>query len=255
VDTGQAVDIRLFETPEAAREAMRAGTRRLILLGARSPVKDIAARLSTQSKLTLSNNPHGGVAALLADCVHCAADGLIEDAGGPAWDASGFEKLSDSVRSGLHEATAEVVRRTEEILRTAHAVGVRLDGLRSPALAGAAADIRAQLGGLVHPNFLIATGFRRLPALVRYLRAIERRLDKLPDNPGRDAQLMEIVHRVQQEYRDALAALPAAERSGQRARDIRWMIEELRVSLFAQTIGTPVPVSERRILAAIEHLN
>jgi ATP-dependent helicase HrpA len=255
VDTGQAVDIRLFETPEAAREAMRAGTRRLILLAARSPVKDIAARLSTQSKLTLSDNPHGGVAALLADCVHCAADGLIEDAGGPAWDPTGFQKLTDSVRSGLHEATAEVVRRAEEILRTAHEASVRLDRLRSPLLAPATDDIRAQLSALIHPDFLTATGFRRLVALVRYLRAIERRLDKLPDNPGRDAQLMEIVHRAEQEYRDALAALPAAQRSGQPARDIRWMIEELRVSLFAQTIGTPVPVSERRILTAIEHLN
>ena len=255
VDTGQTVDIRLFETPEAAREAMRAGTRRLILLSARSPVKDIAARLSTQSKLTLSNNPHGSVAALLADCVHCAADGLIEDAGGPAWDAPAFEKLSASVRSGLHEATAEVVRRAEDILRTAHEAGIRLDRLRSPVLAPATDDIRVQLDGLVHPDFLTATGYQRLPALVRYLRAIERRLDKLPDNPGRDAQLMETVHRVEREYQDALAALPAAERSGQPARDIRWMIEELRVSLFAQTIGTPVPVSERRILTAIEHLN
>jgi ATP-dependent helicase HrpA len=255
VDTGQAVDIRLFETPEAAREAMRAGTRRLILLGARSPVKDIAARLSTGSKLALSDNPHGGVAALFADCVNCAADGLISGAGGPAWDAPGFEKLTGSVRSGLHEGTAEVVRRAEEILRVASAARIRLGGLRSPAVVPAAEDIRAQLGGLIHPGFLTATGFPRLPALIRYLRAVERRLDKLPDNPGRDAQLMEIVHRVEREYRDALATLPAAQRSGQQARDIRWMIEELRVSLFAQTIGTPVPVSERRILAAIEHLN
>jgi ATP-dependent helicase HrpA len=247
VDTGQAVDIRLFETPEAARDAMRAGTRRLILLGARSPVKDIAAGLSTQSKLTLSNNPHGGVAALFVDCVQAAADGLISGAGGPAWDSGGFAKLSDSVRSGLHEAVAEVTRRAEEALGTAHSIRVRLDGLRSPALAPAAEDIREQLGGLVYPGFLAATGFGRLPALTRYLRAIERRLDKLPDNPGRDAQLMEIVHRVEREYQEVAARAGAA--------DIRWMIEELRVSLFAQTIGTPVPVSERRILAAIEHLN
>jgi ATP-dependent helicase HrpA len=246
-DTGQAVDIRLFETQEAAREAMRAGTRRLILLGARSPVKDIAARLGTQSKLTLSNNPHGSVAALFADCVNCAADGLIAGAGGPAWDAGGFEKLSASVRSGLQEATAEVVRRTEGVLRSAHAAGIRLDGLRSPVLAPAADDIRKQLRGLVYPGFLAAAGSRRLPALTRYLQAIERRLDKLPDNPGRDAQLMEIVHRAEHAYRDVAAHAGAA--------DIRWMIEELRVSLFAQAIGTPVPVSERRILAAIEHLN
>jgi ATP-dependent helicase HrpA len=255
VDAGDTVDIRLFETPEAARAAMRAGTRRLILLGARSPVKDIAARLTTAQKLALSNNPHGGVAALFTDCVNCAADGLIADAGGPAWDADGFTRLADAVRPRLHAATAEVVTRAEEILRAAHSAEVRLGKLRSPLLEPAAADIRAQLAGLVYPGFLTDAGTARLPALARYLLAIERRLDKLTDNPGRDAQQMAVVHRVQDAYDDALAALPAHARSGRAARDIRWMTEELRVSLFAQTIGTPVPVSERRIITAIEHLN
>jgi ATP-dependent helicase HrpA len=254
-DAGASVDIRLFETPAAARAAMRAGTRRLILLGARSPVRDIAARLTTAQKLTLSHNPHGGVAALFADCVNCAADGLIADAGGPAWDAASFARLADAVRPRLHAATAEVVTWAEEILRAAHAAEVRLGELRSPLLESAAADIRAQLGGLVYPGFLADAGTARLSALTRYLRAVERRLDKLADNPGRDAQQMAVVHRVQDAYRSALAALPPAARSGQPARDIRWMIEELRVSLFAQTLGTPVPVSERRIASAIEHLN
>ncbi len=254
VDNGDAVDVRLFETPETARAAMLAGTRRLILLGARSPVKDIAARLTTAQKLALSNNPHGGVAALFADAVNCAADGLIADAGGPAWDAAGFERLAADVRPRLHAATHEVITWAEEILRAAHAAQIRLGELRSPVLEPAAADIRDQLAGLVYPGFLAATGTRRLPALARYLRAIQYRLDKLPDNPGRDAQQMAVAHRVEDAYRDALAALPAAERSTEAAREIGWQIQELRVSLFAQTIGTQGPVSERRILTAIDHL-
>ena len=254
-DNGETVDIRLFETADAARAAMRAGTRRLILLGVRSPAKDIAARLTTAQKLALSNNPHGGVAALFADCINCAADGLIADAGGPAWDAAGFARLADAVRRRLHTATAEVVARAEEILRAAHTAQVRLGDLRSAVLEPAAADIRAQLAGLIYPGFLSAAGTRRLPALARYLHAIERRMDKLPDNPGRDAQQMAVVHRVEDAYQAALAALPGPARSGDAAQEIGWMIEELRVSLFAQTIGTPVPVSERRILTAIEHLN
>jgi ATP-dependent helicase HrpA len=253
-DAGQTVDVRLFETPEAARASMRAGTRRLILLGARSPVKDIAARLSTSQKLALSHNPNGGVAALFADCVNCAADGLIADAGGPAWDAAGFARLADEVRPRLHAATAEVVTWAEQILRAAHAVQVRLGELGSPVLGPAVADIGAQLTGLVYPGFLTAAGTARLPALARYLRAMQARLDKLPDNPGRDAQQMAVVHRVQDAYAAALAALPATSRKSAAARDIGWMIEELRVSLFAQTIGTPVPVSERRIMTAIEHI-
>ena len=254
VDNGDTVDVRLFETAETARAAMRAGTRRLILLGARSPVKDIAARLTTAQKLALSNNPHGGVAALFADAVNCAADGLIADAGGPAWDAAGFERLAADVRPRLHAATYEVITWAEEILRAAHAAQIRLGELRSPVLEPAAADIRDQLAGLVYPGFLAATGTRRLPALARYLRAIQYRLDKLPDNPGRDAQQMAVAHRVEDAYRAALAALPAAERSTEAAREIGWQIQELRVSLFAQTIGTQGPVSERRILTAIEHL-
>ncbi len=253
-DAGQAVDVRLFETQEAAREAMRAGTRRLILLGARSPVKDIAARLSTAQKLALSHNPHGGVAALFADCVNCAADGLIADAGGPAWDAAGFARLAEAVRPRLHAATADVVTWAEQVLRAAHAVRVRLGELRSPVLGPAVADMGAQLQGLVYPGFLSAAGTARLPALARYLRAMQARLDKLADNPGRDAQQMAIVHRVQDAYAAALAALPAATRKSAAARDVGWMIEELRVSLFAQTIGTPVPVSERRIMTVIENM-
>jgi ATP-dependent helicase HrpA len=254
-DAGAAVDIRLFETADAARTAMRAGTRRLILLGARSPVKDIAARLSTAQKLALSNNPHGGVAALFTDCVNCAADGLIADAGGPAWDAVGFARLAGQVRPRLHAATAEVVTWAEQILRAAHSIQVRLGELRSPLLAPAVADIGDQLKRLVYPGFLTAAGTARLPALARYLRAAGVRLDKLADNPGRDAQQMAIVHRVQDAYTGTLAALPAPARGSDAAKDIGWMIEELRVSLFAQTVGTQGPVSERRIMSAIEHLD
>jgi ATP-dependent helicase HrpA len=254
VDAGTAVDVRLFETEAAADAAMRAGTRRLVLLGARSPARDIAARLSTESKLALSRNPHGGVAAMFADAVDCAADALIADAGGPVRDAAGFAALADKTRAGLYAAAFGVVTAAEEILRRAHAVEARLDALRAPALAPAADDIRGQLAGLVYPGFLTATGARRLPSVARYLRAVEYRLDKLPGNAGRDAQRMETVRQVTAEYRDALAALPAAARDSDAARDIRWLIEELRVSLFAQPVGTAVPVSDRRIRTAIEHL-
>jgi ATP-dependent helicase HrpA len=254
VDAGTAVNVRLFETPEAARSAMRAGTRRLILLAVKSPANDVAKRLTTAQKLVLSDNPHGSVAALFADCVGCAVDALTAEAGGPAWDAEAFAKLVDHVRPRLHAATVEVVTWAEEILRGAHEARLRLDTLRSPVLKPATDDIREQLDGLIAPGFLTAAGNARLPALARYVRAIGRRLDKLTDNAGRDAQQMAIVHRVAGAYRHALAALPPEARSTDAATDIRWQIEELRVSLFAQTIGTPQPVSERRIMTSIENL-
>ncbi|HEX6524564.1 MAG TPA: ATP-dependent RNA helicase HrpA [Streptosporangiaceae bacterium] len=259
-DTGSAVDVRLFETERAARAAMWAGSRRLILLGVPSPVKSIADTLPTSAKLALSHNPHGGVAAMFADCVNCAADLLIAQAGGPVRDPDAFERLRNAVRASLHETTAEVVRRVETVLRLAHGIAVRLDEAQGDAVRAAVADLRAQLSGLVYPGFIAATGYRRLPDLARYLRGMERRLDKLPENPGRDAVSMAVIQRVERALQQALADLPAARRDaggGPEENDVhavRWMLEELRVSLFAQTLGTPVPVSENRIMAAIGRL-
>jgi ATP-dependent helicase HrpA len=253
-DAGATVDVRLFETQTAARSAMWAGTRRLILLGAPSPVKSIADRLSTPAKLALSHNPHGSVAAMFADCVNCAADYLMAQAGGPAWDREGFERVSAAVRSGLHEVTADVVTHVESALRLAHAVQARLDDSRADAIQPAVADMCAQLSGLIYPGFVTATGYRRLPQLTRYLRGIEWRLDKLPENPARDATNMAVAQRVEQAYRQAVADLPPARRNDPDVTEVRWMLEELRVSLFAQTLGTRGSVSENRILAALERL-
>jgi ATP-dependent helicase HrpA len=248
------VDVRLFETAAAAARSMRAGTRRLVLLAVKSPANEVAKRLTTAQKLVLSDNPHGSVAALFTDCVNCAVDGLIAEADGPAWDAAAFGRIVEHVRPRLHAATYDVVTWAEEILRGAHEARMRLDALRSPALEPAVVDIRAQLDGLIAPGFLTAAGTGRLPALARYVKAAGRRLDKLADNAGRDAQQMAVVHRVQDAYARALSSLPPEARASDAAREIRWQIEELRVSLFAQTMGTPVPVSERRIMTAIDNL-
>jgi ATP-dependent helicase HrpA len=253
-DAGEKVDVRLFETEAAARAAMWAGTRRLILLGAPSPVKSIAGGLSTQAKLALSHNPHGSVAAMFADCLSCAADYLMAAAGGPAWDRDGFERLCTAVRSRLPEVTADVVSHVESALRLAHAVETRLDESRAEALQPAVADMRAQLSGLIFPGFVTATGYQRLPHLTRYLRGMERRLDKLLENPARDAANMAVAQRVEQAYRQAVADLPAARRGDADVTEVRWMLSELRVSLFAQTLGTQAPVSENRVLAALGRL-
>jgi ATP-dependent helicase HrpA len=253
-DAGTTVDVRLFETEAAARSAMWAGTRRLILIGAPSPVKSIADRLSTPAKLALSHNPHGSVAAMFADCVNCAADYLMAEAGGPAWDREAFSRLSAAVRAGLHEVTADVVARVESALRLAHTAQARLDDTKADAVQPAVADMRAQLARLIYPGFVTATGYRQLPQLTRYLRGIERRLDKLPEIPARDAANMAVAQRVEQAYRQAVADLPPTRRNDPDVTEVRWMLEELRVSLFAQTLGTLTPVSETRILAALSRL-
>jgi ATP-dependent helicase HrpA len=246
-DEGDTVAIRTFGTEAEQRRAMWAGTRRLLLLNVPSPVKLVNARLTNQAKLALSHNPHGNAAALLDDCVACAADKLIAEAGGPAWDEAGFTALRDKVRAELHDATLDTVGRVERILAVAHRLEMRLKGTKSLALVPSLTDVRAHLSGLVFPGFVTATGWRRLPDVLRYLRAVEHRLDKLPDNPNRDRQLMTQIEGVQQAHQRLLERRPPVEGTER----IRWMIEELRVSLFAQQLGTPYPISEKRIHKAL----
>jgi ATP-dependent helicase HrpA len=254
-DAGDAADVRLFETEAEAAEAMWRGTRRLLLIQVPSGVRSVASELPVDAKLAMSRHPYPSVGALLDDCVACAADQVIADAGGPAWDAAGFRRLLAAARAALPAVTAEVVGNVARALAEAHRAEAGLGRATSPVLAAAVADMRAQLSALIHPGFVTETGARRLADLVRYLRAITWRLEKAAADPGRDAGRMEIVHRVTEAYRRAEKEGAASGRWDAEARALRWMIEELRVSLFAQTLGTPAPVSEKRILAALDRLS
>lgn len=253
-DEGDSVAVRMFESEAGQRHAMWQGTRRLLLLNVPSPVRHLQARLSNQAKLALGHSPHGSVAALLDDCVACAIDRLIADHGGPAWDEEAFGRLLDRVRAELYGTADEVVDAVARILAVAHRIDRRLSGSVSPALAAMAADVRDQLSGLVYPGFVTATGYRRLPDLPRYLQAIERRLDKAPENPDRDRDRMQAVQHLESSYRRLRDTMPADDPAADEVEQIRWMIEELRVSYFAQPLGTAYPISDKRIQKAIDRL-
>ncbi|MFI5833995.1 ATP-dependent RNA helicase HrpA [Micromonospora sp. NPDC051300] len=252
VDEGTTVGVKVFDSAAEQEAAHWAGTRRLLRLTLPSPAKFLQGRLSNEAKLALSRNPHGGVPALIEDATGAAIDKLIMDAGGPAWDADGFAALRERVRADLVDTVVEVMNRVRQVLAAGYAVEQRLGATRNLAVVAALADVRAQLGGLVHAGFVTEAGYARLPDLLRYLTAIERRLDRLPGNPQRDKQQQDRIAVVQKEYRDMLAALPPARRATPAARQIRWMIEELRVNVFAQALGTPYPVSEQRIYRAMD---
>jgi ATP-dependent helicase HrpA len=253
-DAGDAVDIALFETEAQAGAAMWQGTRRLLLLQVPSGVRAVASELPVSVKLSISRHPYPNAGALLDDCAACAADQVIAAAGGPAWDAAGFGRLLEAARSGLRAAAAEVVGAVARALGEAHEAEVRLGRVTSLALAPAVADMRSQLAALIYPGFVSQTGARHLNDLVRYLRGIDRRLEKAPEDLRRDAERMAAVHWVADAYQQVRRELAAAGRGGDDDGSVRWMIEELRVSLFAQTLGTPVRVSEQRILTALDQL-
>jgi ATP-dependent helicase HrpA len=250
VDAGDAVDVRVLPTEPAQAHHMPRGTRKLLLLNLPSPVGYVSQRLSDPAKLALLQNPHGGVRPLLADCAGAAVDALVAGLGGPAWDQAGFGALRDQVAGGLNRATLGVVTDLLPVLALANQLTGQLDQPRPAAQQPAAADLRAQLAGLVRPGFVTELGWHRLPDLHRWLQAAQRRLAKLPADPERDRQAMAAVHRVQQAYQRARDELPDRLVPPELA-EIGWMIEELRVSLFAQQLGTAYPVSEKRIQRAL----
>ncbi len=253
-DTGNAVDIALFETRAQAEEAMRTGNRKLILLEVPSGSRSVASRLPTSAKLAMSRHPYASAAAELDDCAAAAADEIIAGNGGPAWDAESFARLLDAARASLRVKTADVVSAAARVLGEAHPVEARLDLLTNPAMSAAVADMREQLAGLIYPGFISDAGARRLPDLARYLRGMAHRMEKAPKEPRRDAERMDTVHRVTGEYEFVVAELRPDARYRDDVKAIRWMIEELRISLFAQPLGAAIPISEQRIRAALDRL-
>ncbi|WP_327189844.1 ATP-dependent RNA helicase HrpA [Streptomyces xinghaiensis] len=253
VDEGDSVAVRLFDTEWEQTEAMWRGTRRLILLGIPvNPAKFAQNQLSNQQKLALSRNPHGSVQALFDDCVTAAADRLIAARGGPAWDEESFRKLYDAVRADLVDATMDAVRKVREVLAAWHACEQRLRSTTSPALLTSVADVKQQLAGLIGPGFVTEHGVGRLPDLMRYLVAADRRLQQMPAHAERDRTRMAKVHEMQDEYAWLLEQFPPGRPVPPEARKIRWMIEELRVSYFAHALGTAYPVSDKRIVKAVD---
>ena len=254
VDEKDAVGIKLFETEFEQAVAMQQGLRRLLLLNVPSPIKYLHEKLPNKAKLGLYFTPFGRVLDLIDDCIACAVDKLIADFGGFIWDEAGFEKLRDFVRENLNEVTVDIAQKVEQILSLNHALNQRLKGKMDFTMAFAFSDIKAQLTGLIYPGFVQKSGYDRLPDLQRYLQAVDKRIDKLAQDVNRDRAAMLRVEQVQQAYQQLLAKLPKSKPISDEVAEIRYMIEELRVSLFAQQLGTKYQVSDKRILNVIAEI-
>ncbi|MEU2224300.1 ATP-dependent RNA helicase HrpA [Streptomyces sp. NPDC018347] len=253
VDDGDTVSVRLFDTEAEQAEAMWKGTRRLILRNIPvNPAKFASEKLTNAQKLALSANPHGSVQGLFDDCAMAAADKLIGDFGGPVWDEESYRKLYDKVRAEIVDTTVRTVAQVQQVLAAWQACERRLKAVASPALLANLTDVRKQLDALVKPGFVTWAGIRRLPDLMRYLVAADRRLQQMPANVQRDTTRMEKVHEMQDEYAWLLEQLPQGRPVPAPVLEIRWMLEELRVSYFAHALGTAYPVSDKRIVKAID---
>ncbi len=251
VDEKDSVAIKLFENADKQQQAMQQGLRRLLLLNVPSPIKYLHEKLPNKAKLGLYFTPFGKVLDLIDDCISCAVDKLIEDFGGVVWDEEKFLALRDFIRANLNETVVAIAQEVEQILSLSYAIQKRLKGKLDFTLAFAFSDIKQQLSGLIYPNFVTETGFKRLKDIQRYLQAIDKRLDKLALDVNKDRAAQLKVENAEKAYKTLLAKLPASQAIPADVLDIRYMLEELRVSLFAQQLGTLYPISDKRILNRI----
>ncbi|MET4539785.1 ATP-dependent helicase HrpA [Arthrobacter bambusae] len=245
VDEGKSVALRVFQTKAEQEAAMRGGVIRLLALRIPPPDRYVLEHLSNMEKLTFSQNPHGSVSALIADCALAAIDKLTPQE--LPWDRKSFDALYEVVRAELIDTVFTVTAVVERVLASTRRIQKALKSNASLPLISALNDMKSQLEQLVFPGFVARTGYAQLSQLPRYLQAIEKRLEKLPGNVQRDGLNMAIVQALEDDYDDAVSALLPGRRAGTELTRVRWMIEELRVSLFAVELGTAYSVSEKRI--------
>jgi ATP-dependent helicase HrpA len=250
VDEGATVGLQVLATADEAAAHHRLGVRRLVLLGLgpAQPVDDVlaAAGLDQRAKLALVGSPYASVGDLLDD-VRAGIVGEVVDARPDVRDEAAYDALvaaaREAVAAGTSAAVHDVMRVLEAWRTTDKAISGRADLMTLPALT----DMRAQVGRLMAPGFVGEAGVTRLRDYPRYLQAVAYRRERLDQQVARDRQLMDQLSGLQEAWLHAVAALPDGQPVPQHLREARWMLEEYRVSLFAQPLGTREKVSDQRI--------
>ncbi|MEP6873123.1 MAG: ATP-dependent RNA helicase HrpA [Burkholderiales bacterium] len=242
IDKTTHVEIEVFDEPDLAARRHRAGLRRLVALQIRDALKYLEKNIPDLQKMAVAYMPLGSADELRDQIIEIALDRAFLADPLPA-DAAAFARRIDEGRGRLTLIASEVARSAGVILIDYAAALRKLKDARAPK--DVADDIAGQLARLIPKRFIAATPWSQLTHLPRYLKAVVMRLDKLRADPARDAQRMAEARPIEQRYTRHLAdrkGVPDA-----RLDEFRWLIEELRVSLFAQELRTPQPVSVKRL--------
>ncbi len=253
-----SVAIKLFDQPHLAEFAQRKGLRTLIKVNMPSPVKYLHEKLPNKAKLGLYFNPFGQVKALIEDCIDAGVDALIdsfiEDGANAIRDEQAFLKALDHVRANINEQVLDIAKKVESGLTTAHEIKKKMKGNVPLTMINAIGDIKQQLDTLVFPGFVSELGVGRLGDWQRYIQGIAKRMEKLPIDPNKDRLHQLNLEKVQQAYQSYLNKIPKGQPVPVALQEVRWMLEELRISFFAQQLGTSMPISAKRILNHLEQL-
>lgn len=251
VDEGAAVALRLQVSVDDQLRAHRAGVRRLVQLAVPSPLSYVQDHLTHAEKLSLAASPYRSTAALIDDALRAVIDAELDARGELPWTRADFEAVRDAVNRGLPDRLFRIVSTTASVLAAAREADVAISRTSSLSLMAPLADCRAQLGQLVFDGFIGRTGLERLPRLVVYLRGIAHRVEKLADNPGRDRAGQTEFETAQRLFEQAGGTLPLPADARADLVAVRWMLEELRLSLYAQPLGPQGPISVQRVRKAL----
>jgi ATP-dependent helicase HrpA len=253
VDEKTSVAVRLMATAEEQARATPAGVLRLVLLAVPSPASYVREHLTQNEKLLLATSPYQNVQALFDDAMLACADEALRalHPDGLVWTRAEFDAVRDRLSAAVLPLLDQTVATVLRILSAARDADRALKAVTSMALLPAITDAREQLAALVRPGFISATGLARLGHLPRYLAGIAYRLEKLPDNPARDRAWMNEVQTATERLVEAGGSIPLRPHAPENIVRARWLIEELRISLFAQPLGTAEPASLQRITKAL----
>ncbi|KTF10215.1 ATP-dependent RNA helicase HrpA [Pseudoalteromonas sp. 10-33] len=253
VDKKSSAAVELFDNEIKAQAAHQQGLRRLVLLNVPSPIKYLQQNLPNKAKLGLYFNPFGKIADLINDCIAAGVDSLLLKYGDIRTSAE-FENVKEEIRGELGDAVVDIAIHVEQVLSIAHALHKKMKGRVDLTMITAHGDIKSQLESLIFKGFVSQHGATKLTDLIRYLKAIQKRLEKLPVDPNRDRLCVLELDKVATEYKKLTNKIPKGMPIPSDIEAIFWMQQEFRVSLFAQTLGTPYPISSKRILNAIKEI-
>ena len=255
LDDGDSVSIRVLTNQDLQIKVMRAGVRRLLILAVPVSKRAIERDLGNQAKLAVARAGVGSLDQLELDCLVAAADLVMADpalvgSDGLPWTEPGFATLVALAKEDLADHAARVLRQAAAVLAAANDVHAKLERLVAPAVRAAADDALAQLSRLVRPGFVATTGQARLGDILRYVKAIDHRLSKLPEAPQKDQANLHQITVLEQRYVSLLQRTAAADVTPEHV-EVGWMLEELRVSVFAQSLGAARGTSPTRIIKAL----
>lgn len=249
--TTSTVSIRVFSTAEEQHAAQRRGTIALLRNRLPSVHRYVSDHLGNREKMVFTQNPYGSVDALVTDCTTAAIDMLVP--ADPPWTRDDYDRVFHHVRAELIDTVLTVTALVAQVLTDVNVLNKTIKKPGSMAAVRAFSDLQEQLDRLVKPGFVAATGWEHLRHVPRYIKAMQVRVDKLVGTAAiqRDTAHMREIHALEDALDAAIAAIAPQHPVPHALTHIEWELQELRVSLFAQELGTAHKVSAKRIRTAL----